>query len=457
MERESRLQFGCALFTCLTIPFVLCIAAAAFWAVPSMGGLLAGGGTQSAAPQATPRTNATGVDRIALIGDDGNIYVTDRQGEQKLALTTNAARERGANVRRTYLLPSWSPDSQKIAFVGISTENDGKATLYTTSPQTSQLQEIFSSVEAAPFYLAWAPDNQGIAFLIQRDDNELSLQYAQADGSGTDELGIGNPFYFSWAPDSQSMLGHVGGSRRQASTAAISLISRANQPAQKLPLAPASFLAPAWSPDGKTIVTALMGAAAGSDTLIASDLRGENTRTLANIAGNVAFSWSPNSQAIAYLTSQRTNNEVKSELHLIKADGSEHRLLTSDNPLAFFWSPDNQSIAYLARARGDQGALQRVNDPAQQQLPRLAWKIITVADQSIVSLNTFIPTSEFVALLPYFDQYTQAMRLWSPDSTALVYAAQEPNNNQGIYVATIKGDSEPRRIASGSLGVWSWR
>jgi TolB protein len=451
MERESRLQLGCALFTCLTIPLMLCVAAVAFWVVPSMNGLL----TADNKP-ILPRPTTNVVDRIALIGDDGNLYVADRNGDGKSALTKDAALARSAIIRRAYLLPNWSPDSQQVAFVGLTSENDGKAILYAMSPQDPQPRELFASDEASPFYLSWSPDSAGVAFLIQRDDNELSLKYAKADGSGTDELGIGNPFYFSWSPDSQSMIGHIGGSRRQAATASISLISRANQPIQKLPLAPANFLAPAWSPDGKTLVTALMGTAVGGDTLIASAPNGENTRTLANITGTVAFSWSPDSQTLAYLTTQRVNNEFRSELRTIKADGAARELLTSDNPLAFFWSPNGKYIAYLSRPRGDQGALRLVSEPAQQQRSRLAWKIITIVDKTIITLATFTPTENFAALVPYFDQYAQSLRLWSPDSTALVYAAQEENNSQGVYVATLNG-GEPRRIASGSLGVWSWK
>jgi TolB protein len=457
MERESRLHLGCALFTCLTIPLMLCVIAIVWWAVPSIGGLLAADSTKSSAPNAPARTPSAAVDRIVLIGDDGNLYVADRNGSAKIALTKDAALARTAIVRRAYLLPSWSPDSQTVAYVGLTSENDGKATLYATSPQAPQPRELFASDDAAPFYLSWSPDGAGIAFLIQRDDNELSLKYAKADGSGADELGVGNPFYFSWAPDSQSMIGHIGGSRRQAATASVSVISRANEPTQRLPIAPANFLAPAWSPDGKTIVTALMGTATTSDTLIISNARGESTRTLANLTGEVAFSWSPNAQHIAYMVTQRTRTESKSELRLVKSDGSDEQLLTSDNPLAFFWSPDGKYIAYLARARGDQGALQWVSDPAQQPLPRLAWKVITIADKTIVSLATFTPTERFAALIPYFDQYGQSLRLWSPDSTALVYAAQEASNNQGVYVATLNSNGEPRRIAAGSFGVWSWR
>src|SRR5262249_37482788 len=182
------------------------------------------------------------VERLALIAEDGNVYVMNRNGESKVAITNDAALSRSAVVRRLYAFPNWSPDSQRVAFVGVSSEDDGKAFLYTASATDGHPLEIFSSGDMFPFYLSWSPDSQRVAFLAQ-NENECTLTYANADGPDTQVRGKGAPFYFSWSPDSQPFLSLVGGSRRQSADAFIGLhsLSKLGQP-QQLAIAPANFL-----------------------------------------------------------------------------------------------------------------------------------------------------------------------------------------------------------------------
>ncbi|MBI1802555.1 MAG: hypothetical protein HYR71_13090, partial [Chloroflexi bacterium] len=117
MERESRLKIGCALMTCLTIPLMLCAAAVVFGLGLNLNGVSLPGA----------RASAPAVDRLAVIGEDGNVYVLDRSGQSRVALTTNAVMAQNAAVRRLYAFPNWSPDSEQVAFVGLSSENGGKA------------------------------------------------------------------------------------------------------------------------------------------------------------------------------------------------------------------------------------------------------------------------------------------------------------------------------------------
>ncbi len=445
MEKESRLQLGCALLTCLTLPLMLCAAAI-------VSGLVVVPNPSTSSAPAPPSVN-----RLALVGSDGNVYLVGRNGESKVALTNDAALSQSTPVRRLYAFPNWSPDSQQVAFVGLSSERAGKAFLYAASAKDGKLTEIYSSDQAYPFYLYWSPDSKRVAFLAEAD-NALGLYYANADGSGKQELGKGNPFYFSWSPDSQSLLSHVGGSRRQSADSFIGLhsLTPLGQP-EHLAIAPANFLAPAWSPDGKEMLSALMGVNNTSDTLIVANRQGEQLRTLAKFSGNISFSWSSDGKQIAYMTAQRAAVGLQTELHLIKANGEADQLLTDDSPIAFFWSPDNQKIAYLVRVRGGQGSLQPVGDNRQQSQLRFTWRVVTLANKNVVTLSTFVPTDEFASLLPYFDQYAQSLRLWSSDGKSLVYGAYEPDGTESIYVADVNGGQQGRRIAEGNIAVWSYR
>jgi Tol biopolymer transport system component len=396
------------------------------------------------------------VNRVALIGDDGNLYLVDRNGGSKVAVTTDAALSQSAGVQRAYVFPNWAPDSRQLAFVGISSENNGKAALYTVRTDDAKRVEIFSTGDALPFYLYWSPDSKRVAFLVQSQSNDLTLNIASADGSGSSEAGKGSPFYFSWAPDSQSVVSHVGGSRRQSADAFIGVHSVAGQSGpQNLALAPANFLAPAWSPDGKEFLSAETLTASGNDELTVTDGRGEHPRAIARYSGSIYFNWSPDGHNIAYLLG--SSSSAKSELHVARADGSDNQNLTDDAPLAFFWSPDGTKIAYLIAASNGQSSLQFTSTDAQQTQQRLSWKIISVADRRISTLVSFLPTDTFAGIVSYFDQYAQSVRLWSPDSTALVYSLVEKDGTEGVYVINVDGSAEPKRIASGASAAWSWR
>jgi TolB protein len=72
-------------------------------------------------------------------------------------------------------------------------------------------------------------------------------------------------------------------------------------------------------------------------------------------------------------------------------------------------------------------------------------------------LVAFRPTRSFLFILPYFDQYAQSIRLWSPDSRYLVYSHQDSAQQAGIWVVDTEGEEAPRRLADGVLAVWSWQ
>ena len=108
MEKESRLQLGCALFTCLTMVIGLCAAGVIF-------GLGFNLNNFTLARSDSPARGGNPVDRIALIGEDGNVYTVDRKGQSKLAITSDAAMDQSADVRRAYVFPNWSPDDQQLA------------------------------------------------------------------------------------------------------------------------------------------------------------------------------------------------------------------------------------------------------------------------------------------------------------------------------------------------------
>ena len=51
----------------------------------------------------------------------------------------------------------------------------------------------------------------------------------------------------------------------------------------------------------------------------------------------------------------------------------------------------------------------------------------------------------------------QSIRFWSPDSRYLIYSDQESSGQVGVWIADAQGQEAPRRLAEGTLAVWSWR
>jgi hypothetical protein len=102
--------------------------------------------------------------------------------------------------------------------------------------------------------------------------------------------------------------------------------------------------APAWSPDGRTIV--FVSWRDGNGEVYAMDADGGGPRNLTrHPAEDVRPAWSPDGRSIAFVRSR----DRRSEIYVMNADGSGKRNLTrsrgsDDYPT---WSPDGRRIAFL--------------------------------------------------------------------------------------------------------------
>jgi TolB protein len=142
---------------------------------------------------------------------------------------------------------------------------------------------------------------------------------------------------------------------------------------------PLEVSAPAWSPDGRTIV--FVSGRDGNSEIYVMDADGSEPRNLTkNPANDVRPAWSPDGRSIAFVSSRGQTRPVKpcgpgpdrrlvcigdqqSEIYVMNADGSRKRNLTRnrrDDDLPT-WSPDGRRIAFMhGRGRG-RGQLYVVN------------------------------------------------------------------------------------------------
>ncbi len=72
------------------------------------------------------------------------------------------------------------------------------------------------------------------------------------------------------------------------------------------------------------------------------------------------------------------------------------------------------------------------------------------------NVTTFAPSERLLQVIPYFEQYHQSLTIWSPDSKNLVVSAYV-GGKPGIFVVAASGRLDPRYIADGWLGLWSWK
>ena len=401
------------------------------------------------------------VDRIAYVDNGMNIQITDPQGQHRVALTTDASDA----AQKVYLFPTWSPDSQQIAFVGVSGDRDRREGVIHIAPVAGgNVKTVFKSESQFPFYLYWAPDSRRIGFLAQAE-NEMALMLGQTDGQGdARKLESGAPMYWAWSPDAQTMLLHVGGSSRDSGNARLALLRwQDGKTPQKFSDQPGAFQAPQFAPDGSAILYA-SSTSTDEDELFVANPQGTNAKSLLTFAGTIAFAWSPDSKRIASMvTPDDAELPMQGPIWVSDADGKNRKQITTEDALAFYWSPDSKQIAYLTivmpgQSSGRSNNLPGLNIPQHQaETIHLRWNVVSSDGGKARTLATFVPTDNFISVLPFFDQYARSLTFWSPDSKHFVYTQSENDVDGGVWVADLDGGAAPHRVGDGTLAVWSWK
>jgi len=391
---------------------------------------------------------------IAYVGLDGNIYIVDQSGRSPDQITDDAVVPETANSEfRFYQYPTWSADGNLLAFVRASGEGGAQtlSDMFVQNVEQERVEKIYSSETEHPFYLYWSPDNENVSFLsADARGQSLLLQSAPADGDGGRVvLDSGSPYYWSWAPDGSVMIVHTGSAASSTPEHVAFLQTRSVIVEDGLDSTPASFQAPAWSPDGNRILFTRVNDKEEQEIIVA-DSTGAFEKALATYDINTAFAWSADSELVAYIEGdQAINAGTIGELHVMDLTASED-FFQDDEVFAFFWSPDSKKLAYF-KPRLAEGS------DSSEQILLLEMHMLDIASGESKQLFTFQPTNQFSAVMPYFDQYHQSATIWSPDSNNLVLSFIDQEGNPGIAVVAASGQLEPRLLAQGYVAFWSWK
>ena len=134
--------------------------------------------------------------QIAFVSDrDGNedIYVMDTDGKNQRKLTQNRHDDWG---------PSWSPDSDRIAFASNRGDEWWNTDIYVMNADGRKLQNITKD----PWFdydPSWSPDGKRIAFVCMDENDSPDISVMDDDGGNprklTDNRWLDN--FPSWSPD----------------------------------------------------------------------------------------------------------------------------------------------------------------------------------------------------------------------------------------------------------------
>lgn len=403
-------------------------------------------------------TSAAAAGLIAYSGADGNIYTIDRDGKHKSAVTHDAdGSPANAQPGQTYQYPTWAPDGQHLAFMGLThSASDTHASLITTLADGSGRVEAFTSQDTLPFYLFWSPNSQTVSFL-GNDINlgGLELFLSAAAGGHNQIVDTGNPYYWDWSPDNRTMIVHTGGAASDNQDARLALVELGNSiKINKLDLKPGHFQAPAWSPVSDELVLVAQSDT-GDESLALVGRDGKIKRSLAAVNGPTFFAWSPKGGQLALSTLVDIATNPTNNLVLLDSTQPDHtRQIAKGSVLAYFWSPDGQKIAYFS-VRGQNPGTTALVAQTQPQ-PSVAVQVYDLASGVSKQVAAFDPTDSFQQVFSFFDQYQRSGTIWSPDSQNLVLAGVDASGDGAIYVVGSDG-SRFHQVAAGDLAFWSWK
>jgi TolB protein len=404
--------------------------------------------------------------RLAVVGDDYNVYAYDLLSSSLTPVTDNAS------TLRHYVWPTWSTDG-RLAFFCCDTRASMQrdAEVFISPDGIQPAANVFSVPDISIIYAYWSPQNcddgtdcRDLALLVSdfsRGDLGMQVLRNRVSGSSLQGQAYGSPFYYHWNATGTQMIFH-----RNNRDVTIYDVESGSMTDVETIVSSGLYQTPAWSSVDDRQVFGVRNADGRSTDLVVVD--GTTTRTLLEaVDGFLSFALSPDGKYVAYRV---IVPDGTSPIHIMDMDTSEIVGVNSvDDIYAFFWSPDSQKIAYVTAPEGsDRSAsvdqtgylAKRIPAQNQQSAPQLLWNVYDVTLGIDTVLADFVPTYEMGYLLTYFDQFAPSHRIWSPDSQALVYSAvtQTPQGElqSEVYITLIDAPGEPVRVSGGVFAVWSY-
>jgi Tol biopolymer transport system component len=394
---------------------------------------------------------------LAIAGADGNIQLADVESLQAVRLTNDAQTNPANNEEFIqYGEPTWSPSGEQLAYIrSIRSEEHPLDVDILVSNRDGESVEIDAEMDR-PFYLFWSPNGDVISFLASRPGQPISLWVKDLANQGS-AIDRGQPYYWDWAPDGGRLFAHVGGSAEFNPRAYLAFFELEDSQST-LDLAPLTFQAPAYSPDGNRILVSSQ-THAGTGALLMLGTEGEILQEVDPLENRTSFAWSPDGSRFAVSEGPDLGGAHIGELSLFRINADElaepEKKLAGD-VIAFWWSPDGQKIAYFVPVLSPSDLTKPISMNIQDESELFLQLFVYDLDEEVSQrLATFRPTSEFFRILPYYDQYQRSATIWSADSKMIAYALIGETGTGQVFIVSVDGNQGPRRIAEGEIAYWA--
>lgn len=354
--------------------------------------------------------------RLVVVDGIGNVVVMDPDGSNPVHLTDDAGSE------AFYAQPIWSPTTDTIAWGQISAGGFGVVLADTNGSPHSVVDST-----GLPFFLHFSPDGEHLAVLNNGSDG-IEFSVIDVDVESLTRFDQESPYYLSWSPDDDLLAAHAGGSRFET-------LDPTTGARETVGATDAGYLSPQWITDG--IIHIVDG------ELVIQDERGVTT-PLAAVGAFTTFVANPQGSHIALQTSGSpaaitvalTDTEVMPNEMLVVLDieTETFEVVSDELTLGYFWSPGGESLLALV--------------PDETQIRPIVWNL----DGSTAEYGVFRPSPVLARdVLPFFPQYAQSLRLWSPDSKAFAIPS-----SAGVLIQRLDA-AEPVPVSAGFWVAWSHR
>ncbi len=368
--------------------------------------------------QPTDTTIAPRSDRLVVLDGDNHAVIVAADGSVVRQLTDTGG-------TTAIFQPTWAPDGGSVAYGRF---DDTDASVVVMSSEGEAVEE--HALPTPVIYLSWSRTG-ALGWL--RNDAEQGLAFEAVSPGGERLEDGGAPFYFAWSPDGTRLLAHVGADRLDALG-----FGRSAEPVGE---PPGAFSAPWWTERGQIYLTQdatgqRLITDDGSGPTVVARVRG--SAQLGAIGSRIAVrSFDPEGGGLA-AGLQQAPLIPPDRLTVLDLDTGQLTDVAGPRTIAFFWSPSEDRLLLL-EAMGDEAGTVR-------------W-IVWSAEGTTAYAEFFLEDSWVRDFLPFFDQYAQSVRLWSPDGSAFAFPGSVAGT-QGIWIQELDAEA-PTMIGEGTWVDWA--